>query len=405
MRDRRAGRAWAARAGVAILAATATVGLAGAQEAPGRARPATKTVRGKAPAAPPKGEPAKKPAPAADPLADPKLLPPGANPAPGTFHFRLKFRAPDGIALTANYYPSKLGIKAPVLLLVHEKDRSSKDFEDPVIDLKGRGLAEHMQGLGYAVMTFDLRGHGANVRSPLTPQSWRMMVDDLQAAYVFLLDRHNRGELNLAQLGVLGLGEGANLVAAWAASPAGGVSSEGRVTSDIAAMVLVSPMSDGEGLVLSKVVADLASRFPLMLMAGEGDPASSNPVRAVAPLVERTRLNKVEFFPSKLHGYKLLRLEPKVTALIAKFFEPHVQLKSRVDWEPRYNLAPVPFIDVQMVSNARPPEAAKEKDKEAPKKDAPAAPAAEAPKPKEAAPGPDAAPPPPPDAKPKGEPK
>ncbi len=111
--------------------------------------------------------------------------------------------------------------------MVHEKDRSSKDFEDPIRDLKGQGLAEHMQGLNYAVMTFDLRGHGANVRGPLTPQSWKMMVDDLQAAYVFLLDRHNRGELNLAQLGVLGVGEGANLVAAWAASPGGAVSSEG----------------------------------------------------------------------------------------------------------------------------------------------------------------------------------
>ena len=66
------------------------------------------------------------------------------------------------------------------------------------------------------------------------------MVDDLQAAYQFLVDRHNRGELNLARLGVVGLGEGANLAAAWAYLPGGGVSTEGRVT-DIAGLVLVSP--------------------------------------------------------------------------------------------------------------------------------------------------------------------
>ena len=41
-----------------------------------------------------------------------------------------------------------------------------------------------------------------------------MMVDDLQAAYQFLVDRHNRGKLNLAKFGVLALGEGANLAAA-----------------------------------------------------------------------------------------------------------------------------------------------------------------------------------------------
>ena len=34
------------------------------------------------------------------------------------------------------------------------------------------------------------------------------MVNDLQAAYQFLVDRTNRGELNLAKLGVVGAGRG-----------------------------------------------------------------------------------------------------------------------------------------------------------------------------------------------------
>jgi hypothetical protein len=318
------------------------------------------------------------PNPPADPLADPKLLPPNATPAPGTFHFRFKFRAPDGTALTANYYPAKLGTKAAVLMMVHEKGQSSKDFEDPISELKKQGLAEHMQGLGYAVLTFDLRGHGANVRGPVEPKDWKLMVDDLQAAYIFLLDRHNRGELNLAHLGVIGVGEGANLVAAWAASPAGAVSSEGQALSDISAMVLISPMSDGEGLIFSKVMSDLTARFPLMIMVGETDLASGPPVRVAKPIVERTRNNQVEFFPSKLHGYKLLRLEPKVTSLIVKFFEKHIQYKTSA-WEPRYNLAPVPFIDVQMVRNTRPTDTPKEKDAAKAKDAAPAAAAAPAP--------------------------
>ena len=207
MRDRRARWAWTTRAGVAILVALATIGVGTAQRVSGfQVRPA-KVAKGKAGA--PKGDPLKKGAPAGDPLADPKIIPPNANPVAGTFHYRFKFRAPDdGIALTANYFPSKLGIKAPVILMVHEKNQSSKDFEDPISDLKGQGLAEYMQAQGYAVMTFDLRGHGANIRGPVEAKDWKRMVDDLQAAYVFLVDRNNRGELNLSQLGVIGARRG-----------------------------------------------------------------------------------------------------------------------------------------------------------------------------------------------------
>ena len=57
------------------------------------------------------------------------------------------------------------------------------------------------------------------------------------------------------------------------------------------------------------------------------------------------RLNKVELFPSSLHGYKLLRLEPKVTSTLFHFLD--TSLKNRpVDWEPQYNLTPVTFGDI-----------------------------------------------------------
>src|SRR5436305_1207706 len=82
-------------------------------------------------------------------------------------------------------------------------------------------------------------------------KDWHMMTNDLQAAYQFLVDRTNRGELNLAKLCVVGLGEGANLAAAWAYQPGGAVSNEGR-TSDLCALVLISPMADGEGLLLGQ---------------------------------------------------------------------------------------------------------------------------------------------------------
>jgi hypothetical protein len=207
----------------------------------------------------------------------------------------------------------------------------------------------------------DLRWQGQNPRRALAASERPKLMEDLQAGYFFLVDRHNRGDLNLAKLGVVGLGDGANLVAAWAYQPGAAVTIEGR-PSDLNALVLISPNPDGFGYVLGHVVASLAGRVPLLLLAGERDSPSKNAVQSVRQRVEQSRLNRVELFPSSLHGYKLLRLEPKVTSVLFHFLE--TSLKNRpVEWEPEYNLTPVTFGDVQMVKNNRQIDVPKDKAK------------------------------------------
>jgi pimeloyl-ACP methyl ester carboxylesterase len=367
---------------VAVLVALATVGGALAQNAAPKDKEKAKAKvaaghnrgpLGGAPAQVPKAQPG-----VLDPLAADAVAKAGA---PGTYHLTLRLTTPDKTSLAATYYPSKLGTNASAVMLIHEKDRSSKDFDEPIADLKGEGLAEYLQGQGHAVLSLDLRGMGANARKAATPKDWQMMVNDLQAAYQFLVDRTNRGELNLAKLCVVGLGEGANLAAAWANQPGGAVSNQNR-TSDLCALVLISPMADGEGLLLTQALATLAPRLPMLVMVGARDQASSDPVRAARPIVERPQfksLNKVEIFDSSLHGYKLLRLEPKVTSMITRFLEGVAKYKP-VEWEPRYNLSPIPFAFESLIRNAKsaeavkakeapaPPPAAKEKEKEAPAK-------------------------------------
>ena len=260
----------------------------------------------------------------------------GAPPArwcPGTYHFNFRLHSFDGAPLAASYYRSKLGSTAPVVMLIHESGRSRKDFEDPVLELKGQGLAEHLQGLDYAVLSLDLRGQGQNPRRALTRGERTRLVEDLQAAYFFLVDRHNRGELNLSKLGVIALGDGANLAAAWAYPARRGRHHRGtpqrpqRPGPDLA---------HARGLRLccsATSLPSLATRIPMLLLAGEHDIASKDAMQAVRPLVERARLNKVELYPSSLHGYKLLRLEPKVTSSVFRFLD--TTLKSRaVAWEP-----------------------------------------------------------------------
>ena len=369
--------------GVSLVTATAT-----AQTPPGKkaaARGKGKTVAKKTPPN------------AGDPLAAKAKEKADAT----SYHFKLRLHAYDDVPLTASYYPApKLDTTAPLVLLVHEKDRSSKDFEDPIPDLKGVGMAEHLQGLGFGVLDFDLRGYGANTRKAMTDKDWRAMVDDMQAAYEFLVDRHNRGEGNIAKLGVIALGEGANLVAAWVEQPGGAVSSEGR-TADVGALALISPMPEGEGYTFSRLMNTVSKRVPVLLATGERDAISHAVVKNSRPAVEKTRQNKVELFPSSLHGYKLLRLEPRAPGVITRFLESTIRAKS-AEWEPRYNLYPVSYTDIQLVRHTKPgDEKAKEKEKE---KEAPKAKEAEKEKEKEKAKEKDKeeVPPPPPKAEGKG---
>ena len=361
---------WAVKALMAIVVALVTVGIVGAQVQPGQNR----RLRNQG------GVPLKKARPEA---VDPLLKADGADAkgkakaaANGTYHYIFKLHSFDGSPLASSYYPSKLGATAPVIMLIHEANRSRKDFEEQVEGLKGKGLAEHLQEEGYAVFSMDLRGQGQNPRRVLTAGDRSLMAEDLQAAYMFLIDRHNRGDLNVAKLGMIAVGEGANLATAWAYQPGAAISTEGRA-SDLNALVLISPYPSGSGYVLAHILPSLAPRIPLALLAGSKDNASKDVVESVRKLVERGRLNKVELFPLSLHGYKLMRLEPKVVPAILRFLEPAIKLRP-VDWEPRYNLIPVAVSEIQTVRHAQTAE------KPAAKKNQ--AKAAEAPNPKPAEP-------------------
>jgi pimeloyl-ACP methyl ester carboxylesterase len=378
--NRPLGLAWATRGLVAAVVALGLVGLslslAQAQAPAAKGKAATKPPRGKGKTN--IADQKKVPPNAADPLAAAQKKQAAGNPAlSGTYHFRLKIHAADDATLAASYYPVRFDTNTPIVLLIHEKDRSSKDFEDPIDELKKTSFAEHLQSLGYAVLAIDLRGYGSNPRRQMSERDWGDMVYDLQSAYIFLLDRHNRGQLNVAKLGVVALGEGANLAAAWAYEPGGAVSHEGR-TTDISGLVLVSPLPEGSGFSFPRLMNSLAPRIPLLLMAGERDASSHDAITKVRANVEKTRQNKVELFPSSLHGYKLLRLEPRATSVVLKFLESTVKLRP-VEWEPRYNLAPVTYSDVEEIRHIKRDdegkaaeqekgkEQEKEKGKEAPK--------------------------------------
>ena len=324
--------------------------------------PAKEPGRGTRKAADPLGNPgAANAAPGANPNANANanrnqgIDPNGPLPEPGTFHYRFKVGAGNSDSLSASYYPSKLANNAPAVLLIHERNHSIKDFEEPLADLKGISLADSLQKAGYAVLAVDLHGHGGNPRRNLSPRDWSMVPGDLEIAYLALVDRHNRGELNVAKLGVIALGEGANVALTWAAG-GGGVSSEGRA-GDLGALILISPMgdADSQGLRASSPLTTLAARIPIDLMVGERDAGSLELVKSVEPILKRYRANQVETFPSALHAYQLLRLEPNLTGSITKFLESTIKPKAD-EWEGRYLLNPVRFSEIKVIPDpVRPP--------------------------------------------------
>jgi alpha-beta hydrolase superfamily lysophospholipase len=309
----------------------------------------------------PGGAPPADARPAPDPLARGVAAAGGggaAAPAPAgppvwPFHYTLRMAAVDGVVLQASYFPARSAFRAPVVMLIHEMGagHSGKDFEEPLDELKGQSFARHLQDQGYAVLALDLRGGGGGARRE-GPQAadWRAMVADLQAAYRFLVDRHNRGELNLARLAVVGLGDGANLALAWAAAPGGAVSSEGRL-SDIAALVLISPVAEVPGQALARVVPELAARIPMLVVCGDQDEASVAAVRATQALFERHRQSRVVYHDTTLHAARLLGFYPKVAGGVVDFLDDLVGSRA-VEWEPRYLLEPVEYGEVTLVADS-----------------------------------------------------
>ena len=338
----------------------AAVKNAPAAQAKGAARPGGLRVPG--------GAGRRQRAQAADPLAPPAGANPNrnqeANPNPvqaapdqprtpvWPFHYSLKIAGTDGQAIQAAYYPAKVPFQAPALILLHETGRghSSKDFEEPIEDLKGKSLVKSLQDQGFALLTIDLRGHGGNPRHPLTQAEVPLLVTDVQAGYLFLVDRHNRGELNLGKLGVIGVGEAANVAAAWAASAGSGTSSEGRL-SDLGALVLVSPVADAYGLKLGELLPEIATRFPILAVAGDKDEKSIQTLLDHTRVIERHRAGQVAYFNTSLHGSKLISFFPKVATGATAFLEEPVKAR-RMEWEPRFLFDPVVIEGAQLVAES-----------------------------------------------------
>ncbi len=152
----------------------------------------------------------------------------------------VKFESVDAVELKGSYWPSTKGKKGPVAILLHKTGARSKEGG-------WKDLAEDLQKSGFAVLSFDFRGHGDSTtvgksfwQHPLNNKYFRTppagkdttltsssfppgylphLVNDIAAAKRFLERRYNdSGDCNCSNIVLIGAEDGATLGALWLAS-------------------------------------------------------------------------------------------------------------------------------------------------------------------------------------------
>ena len=152
----------------------------------------------------------------------------------------------DNVRLKATFFPGTKGKETVPVVLLHPWKGGREDCQP---------LAAYLQAKGHAVLVPDLRGHGestwkANYPQPLraadvTPAALNAIVHgDMEALKLFLLQRHNHGELNVERLCVVGIEWGGWIAITWTAAdwswPTLG-RGEYKQGQDVRGVVLVSP--------------------------------------------------------------------------------------------------------------------------------------------------------------------
>lgn len=275
----------------------------------------------------------------------------------------------DGVLIAATYFPSKRGRESPAVILLHGLGEKQKIFTPSNDD--ATDLAFVLQDKGYAVITFDFRGHGYSTKMSQrigrgdakaggtaakdlkykdfrTPADFETMLLDIEAAKRFLVRRNNAGELNVSKLGVVGTELGASLGILWShhdwmyPAQKGFVGKQGQ---DVLSIVAISPSYNLKGVTIQKQLPDLQKVVPFLVIAGKNDTKAFNEAKKVADAAKRARPTDGEIklveVNSKYQGSSLLNpvlatpeIEQEVREAIVSYLEATLR-KKIAKWEMR----------------------------------------------------------------------
>jgi len=261
----------------------------------------------------------------------------------------------DGVIIHGTYYGSNLGKKAiPVIML--------PGWEDSQKDLSGLALA--MQKEGLAVITVDLRGHGASksIQGPggqiteidldrIRASDFETFVtQDLEAIKSFLMQENNKGNLNIEMLTIIGCDFSATAALNFAAQDwSWPILPSIKQGQDVKGLILVSPPKSFKGFNANRALQMPAvkNQLSIMIIAGEGDRNSFSDAKRIFSSVDKIRQKNISeakdrtiFLaakPNSLEGTDLL-VDPRSNCLkdILFFTKVHLaELQANDPWTDR----------------------------------------------------------------------
>ncbi len=295
------------------------------------------------------------------------------EPAPAANRQHVRIDTADEVNLHGWFYPGKG--KAACVLLLHDpaEGHTQADWE---------GVAQELQRLGLAVLTFDFRGHGESTgvgpgfwevpfnrqqvrgyrpgkpSDQITRQDYKatyypVLANDVAAARQYLDARNDAGECNTARLLVLGAGEGATLGVLWLASECScfraldtnpvrlSDNPEGRRTA-AAVWLSLAPTLARRRVPVTEWLrqAGRKGRVPMTFLYGEEDATGAAFARHCLDLVEPRREDRKFTAAQAVRGTArtgtdLLGSDRPTTQLICKYVNNLLESTSEPEWQMR----------------------------------------------------------------------
>lgn len=193
------------------------------------------------------------------------------------------------------YYPQNRAPKWPAVILIHMLHGDRSQWEH---------FPEQLSAAGYAVLSIDLRGHGASGGAV----DWELAVADLQQVWDEFTSRE---EIDPERTSFIGASIGANL--SLIAS-----SNEPSVRT----AVLLSPGLNYAGVETEQAMENLAGR-PVLIAASNDDTYAAN---SSTRLVEIARgESNLVLYEDAGHGTLMFRSQPELAQIIIDWLDLYLQ--------------------------------------------------------------------------------
>lgn len=249
----------------------------------------------------------------------------------------------DKIDIKITYFKGTGGKESGVVVLLHGKGGQRRLWStiDHILQESG----------GYAVVAVDLRGHGDSQlpKSDLKKAEYQAMAEkDMKAVKEFLLEEHQKGQLNINKLGIVACDFSASVALAftsqdWDIEPFDDGPDLNQRTprgQDVQALALISPDTTTPGLFATKAAMSLRQK-PVAIMIATSEKNTQDAAMAkklfeqVSFKKDKEREEKLSLkkSPENLHGMDLLK-DKQIRASLYEFLDKYVK-NHKTPWADR----------------------------------------------------------------------